>query len=385
MTTESYLRANAREAKIYKPFVYSFPFDADQTIERNIIFGLYANSHLNQNKYMLEIETEDLVNLLSDYNLKMSELTTAQQNLVADIVSKRYLDSIDQLIHDQKMAAKLAGIEADDDLWDAKIAALAADTAALDTLAAKVASETEKNTARIAELQAYIEIEALHLSEANVEVVEKEIQKAKIDIQKLETANEVLKIQIATVNAAQEIVDISLKIARTKVDVAETTRTINKIDLLGSELTIEQARTDIAEAELPVAAAKVTLAEAKTVEMQEEINHVATSLQQEKINYDNRIDLMNVKHAGMEERLTMQKIEKELELQTRLNLSNLEVYFAEADKYLQPKLDAEQIKVWDANAWNVWLKTQAAISVAKKLATASIATTLTHTIGKKKP
>jgi len=385
MSTEAYARAKARENKIWTPFVHSFSFNATQTNERGIIYGLYSNSYLNQNKYLVEIEAADLANLLADYNSKIAELNTQEQAVVADIVSKRYLAGIDKLIHDEKLITKRAGIEADDDIWDAKTAALSTDQAALQPLAERVSSETEKTAARITELQAYIAIEGMNLSEVNIAIAEKAIQSSKVDIQKLDTANAVLRIQIATVQAAQELVDIDLKTARTKIDISEIDRSMNKIDLLGSELTIEQAKTDVAEAELGVSAARVTLAGAKTNEVEEEIDHVRTTLtQQVQTNYENKRDLMDVKQAGREDSIVMHRQEKDLDHENKLAASNLDVTFANADKTLQESLDTTKVSVMDAKASNVWLKVSAAIAAEEKLATANIKTTLTHTVEKKK-
>ena len=383
MSSGTYDRATAREAKFWTPFAYSFPFTTDQVTERGIIYGLYSSSSVNQNKYLQEIEADDLANLLTDYNYKMAALSVQEQSVIADIVSKRYLAGIDKLIHDQKMATKLKGIEADDSLWDAKMAALASDEAALVTMAAKVASETEKTTARIAELEAYIEIEGMNLSQVEIEIVEKEIQSAKMDLQKLETANEILRIQINTVQKAQELIDIDVKIARTKIDLAETDRAINKIELLDSELAIEKGQTELAAAELAAADSRVTLAEAKQDEVEAEIAYVSTTLtQQEGASYRNKIESIDVEQAGKNSTLSMRRLDKNLDMENRLALSALEVTFTNGDKILQPQLDAASISVLNTSADNFWQKAQAAIQVAQTMAAAHITTELTHTVKK---
>lgn len=382
MSTDAYLRNSARESRIWKPFLYSFPFSAAQSADRSIIFGLYASSHLNKNKYLLEIETEDLANLLSNYNARIADLTADEQKVLAEIVSRRYLASIDQIIHDSKMATKQAGIEADEDIWDAKIAALSADEAALETMAAKVTSETQKTSARITEIQSYIEIEGINLSQVDIDIAEKEIQSSRVDIQKLDVANQILKIQMDTVGAAQEIVDIDLRIARSKVDVAEVNRTINKINLLDSELSIEQAQTAVAVAEIPVAEARVVLAEAKTDEVQAEIDHQTTLLSQEATKYAKKIDLMDTRHTGSLEKLAMQEEEQSLSHDLKKDASELDITFASADSTLQQNIDATRVSVMSRKASNEWSKSQAAIRVAETMAAANIATTLTHTVAK---
>jgi len=382
MSTEAFARSAAREAKIWEPFVYSFPFDEAQTTDRSVIFGLYSSAYLNRNKYLLEIETEDLANLLADYNAKMSDLTNQETILVNDIVSRRYLAGIDTLIHNKKMETKLTGIEADDALWDAKIAALATDRAALATMAVKVASETEKTAARINEIQSYIEMESIHLDMADIEIAEKEIQAAKVDIQKLDAANEILRIQINTVQTAQELIDVDAKMARLRVEIAETDRAMNKIDLVGNELTIEKARTDVAEAELPVAAGRVTLAQAKTTETQDEIDYIATLLTQAATNYQNRIALMDTRQTGKTNAITMNRQEKDLQYSHKINLADLEIAFTEAAATLQTQLDASKANVLTMKAANMWSKAMASVQAQQSLAAAKIASTLTHVIQK---
>jgi hypothetical protein len=382
MSTEAYSRSTAREARVWTPFVYSFPFDTTQTADRTTIFGLYSSAYLNRNKYLLEIETEDLANLLADYNMKMADLTNQETIIVNDIVSRRYLAGIDKLIHDKKMETKESRIEADEALWDEKIAALATDEAALETMAVKITSETDKTAARITEIESYIEMESIHLDMADIEIAEKEIQSAKVDIQKLDAANAALKIQIDTVRTAQELIDIDAKIARVKVEIAETDRAMKKIDLLENELTIEQARTDVAEAELPAAAARVTLAQAKNTEAQDEIDYISTLETQAATNHQNKIDLMNTKQTGRVSSITMNRQEKDLQYAHKIDLADLEIAFMQADADLQPQLDASKVSILTYKAANEWSKAYAAVQVAQTLAAANIASTLTHVIQK---
>lgn len=382
MSTEAYSRSTAREAKVWTPFVYSFPFDTAQTTERTTIFGLYSSAYLNRNKYLLEFETEDLANMLADYNLKIADLTQQETIILNDIVSRRYLAGIDSIINDQKLATKEAKIEADEALWDAKTDALATDAAALETMAVKVATETEKTAARISEIQSYIEMESVHLDMADIEIAEKEIQSAKVDIQKLDAANAILKIQIDTVQNAQELIDIDAKIARVKVEIAETNRAMNKIDLMANELTIEEARTDVAEAELPVAAARVTLAQAKTTEAQNEIDYVATLETQAGTNYQNKIDLIDTKQTGRVTSITMNRQEKDLQYANKIDLAELELAFMQADATTQATLDASKVSILTFKAANEWSKVNAAIQAQQTLAAANIASTLTHVIQK---
>lgn len=376
-------RSIARESKIWTPFIYSFPFDSTQTIDRTTIFGLYSSAYLNRNKYLLEIETEDLANLLADYNTKMANLTNQEAIVVADIVSRRYVETVEKIIHDKKLETKRMGIEADEDIWDAKLAALASDTAALVTMAERVSSETQKTAAKITEIETYIEIEGIHLSEADIEISEKEIQSARVDLQKLGVTNDVLKIQIDTVKAAQELVDVDLRIARTKVDGAQIDRNINSIDLLDSELRIEQGRTQIAEAELNVAEARVALAQDRTDEVQAEIDYLTGTLtEQTEERAAKKIELMDLKQVGLNENLTIRRSEKSLANELRKDELDAELDMAGDDSLTQVAVDSERVSVMHTRAYNINRTVETKKEVAEIMATANIGTTLTHTIMK---
>jgi hypothetical protein len=384
MSDEAFSRAIARESKIWEPFVYSFPFDSNQTADRITIFSLYANSYLNGHKYLNEIEDEDLANLLTDYNSKIAELTAQEQIVVADIVSKRYLAGIDKLIHDQKMITKQAEIDSDDAIMDAKIAALAADQAALTTMATKVETETTKTEARITELEAYIEQEGINLSLADIEVVEKEIASAKLDNEKLNMANDILRIQIETVETAQELLEIDLKIAKTLVDIAQTDRDIARIGLLDNELTIEKAKTAIEQAGIPISAARIELAQAKYNDAEAEKLYIESTLTaQEATSYQNKSDLLATKQTVRLNELIRKEELQLLENEKQRDASDLNVTLVQDDQEHQVEMDAKKIELIDNVPLNNWEKALAAIEVAKTLAKANIVTTLTHTIQKK--
>lgn len=379
----SFNRSIARETKIWTPFSHQMAFNAVQEASRVIIFGLYATAFTNNNKYLQEIDTEELANLLADYNSKIADLTNQEAIVVADIISRRYVETIEKIIHDGKMETKRLGIEADDDVWDAKIAALSSDTAALATMAEKVSSETQKTAAKITELEAYIEIEGIRLSETDIEIAEKEIQSSKIDIQKLNVANEIIKIQIDTVKTAQELVDIDLRIARAKVDSAQTDHSINKIDLLDSELTIEKGRTQIAEAERDVAESRVDLAQSKLEEIQAEVDYYNNILPAQSDSRTNKkIEFMALKSAGLSNNLTDRRAEKDLMDDIRKNEVDAEVTMTGNNAAAQITIDGFDTTVHQVRASDILVKENAKEEAARIMATASIGTTLTHTIAK---
>jgi len=384
MSDEAIARSSAREAKIWKPFVYSFPFGEAQNTQRLAVFGLYANACLNGHGYLKEIEDAELVNLLADYHNRIAGLTAQERMAVADIVSKRYLTNIDKQIHDQKMASVQARINMESALAGARYGALAADRAALETMAVKVETEISKNNARITELEAAIETEGVNLSLAETDISEKELQSLRVDNQKLDAANEILKIQVQTVRTAAELLDIDIQSAKTKVDIAETQRAIAKIGLGADELAIGRAQTEMMNAELPLLAARIELARAKTTDAEKELNYIASTLTaQEETAYANREFLMNVKEVSRQNELARKRDEQALNHENRLGESALAKALADANQVFQEKTDGEKVKGIYQPAFDTWRKVLAAVNAAAVVAGANVTTILAHTVKKK--
>jgi len=440
MSDEARSRHATREARIWKPFSYSFPFTSTETEERIVIFGLYANTYLNGQSYLKQIEDAELENLLTDYNTRISGLTVQGQIVVADIVSKRYLAGIDKLIHDQKMEtgrekiatdsaiadakyaalesdraaletarekiatgsaiadAKYAALESDraaletgrekiatnSAIADAKYAALESDRAALETMSAKVAASIQKNNARITELEAQISIEGINYTLVEQDIAEKELQSLRIDNRKLDVANEIIRIQIQTVRTATELLDIDVQKARTEINIADTERAIAKMGLLADDLTIEKAQTAIIKSEIPVSEARVALAQAKYDDADAELTYIQTTLMDnEDTIRRNKEDLLTLRANTKEYALARSESEKLLANENRRDLSDLEKTLATDDKINQADIDTNiTIPKIAAGAVNDWSRANAAIEVAEKVANAKIATQLTHAIQK---
>jgi len=384
MSDEARARHTAREARIWRPFTYSFPFTSTETEERVVIFGLYANAYLNGQSYLKQIEDAELENLLTDYNTRIAGLTVQGQIVVADIVSKRYLAGIDKLIHDQKMETGREKIATDSAIADAKYAALESDRAALETMAAKVAAEIQKNNARITELEAQISIEGINYTLVEQDIAEKELQSLRIDNRKLDVANEIIRIQIQTVRTATELLDIDVQKARTAINIADTERAIAKIGLLADDLIIEKAQTAIIESEIPVSKARVTLAQAKYDDADAELTYIQTTLMEnENTIRRNKEDLLTLRANTKEYALDRSKSEKLLINENRRDLSDLEKDLATDDKINQADIDTNiTIPKIAAGAVNDWSRANAAIEVAEKVAKAEIATKLAHVIQK---
>jgi hypothetical protein len=382
MSTEAYNRAIARESKIWTPFSHLFPSNVAQVAARVIIYGLYSGAYQNQHDYLYEIEAADLANLLNDYQAKLAALTNEEQIVVADIVSKRYLASIDKIIHDQQMSTEQAKINSASAEMDAKIAALAADEAALVTLATKVAAETAKTQARITELEAQIEIEAVNLTLAEVEILEKELQASKVDLAKQQVQSETLKIQMDTVLASLELVDVDLQIARTKVDQARVDAAVAKIGLLKSELKVAQAQTEIALGEVNIASQRVALTIARGQNTDREVeyynNEIANEIESRASKSALEGTQLSLKLSGYEQ----QTADRLANIDTRTNESNIGPVFAEEDATLRAEIDSHAAEEYQTTEFHRRNRKNAVISNAEIMAAAKIATTLIHTIGK---
>jgi chromosome segregation ATPase len=356
------------------------PLTSFQETERIVLFGLYSTSYLNYHKYLVETETEDLADMLDKYNSQIAELTTDEQNLVATIVSKRYLASLDQIIADAKLETQRQKIEAEDDLWDIKMAALAADEAALLTLAAKVTTETAKTSARITELEAYIEIEGIRLSEVDMEILEKEIQSSKVDLQILNTANEVLKIQMQVVSTGLDLVNVDLQVAQTNNEIQSMLRNIAKTEILENNLEIEQAQTDVAEADYDLYEVKVLVAQKKLQAAEAELDLYTGKETHEYM-------MRNLKLADAEARQTRSLTAIESHEDSALYSNDHKEDLVDYDyqtiqdlQELQETLDDYRMNIDSTRVANRRSLAYAAVQSATDLAKANIATKLMHTI-----
>lgn len=383
MSTGACARNTARESIIWPSFLYSYGFGSEEVTERTVIFGLYSGSYLNGQAYLQEIETQELANLLSNYNSRISVLTNQELLVTADIVSKRYLAGIDKLIHDQKMITAQQKIDMENSLADARLEALASDEAALDTMAAKVAAETSKTAARITELTAYIAIEGMNLSQAELEITEKELESLKVDQKKLDVDNEILKIQVQTTKTARELLDIDVRMARTKVDIAQTQQDIAKIGLLSDDLTIEQAQTTLAQAEIPVSEARIALAQARYDDAEAELLYIANTLMgREDALYNQKSDLLNLQKIVKQYALIRNTSEKLLTNELRIDAAEASKVLAEDNQDNQENIDALKADNIIKKGAEAWLNAYAAIKAHREIVNASITTSLAHTIRK---
>lgn len=382
MSNEAYSRAAAREAKFWKPFLYSFPFTAEQTAERIIIYGLYSTSFINQHAYLVDIENSDLLNIVNEYNAKMSELSAQEQIVIADIVTKQYLAGIDKLIHDQKMVTLSNKIAAEDEEWTAKIAALEADRAQLETLAARVTSETAKISTRITELETQIEIEGINLSQVEIEILEKEIQSGKIDLAILDAANAVLKIQLDTVNTGLELVNLDLQKARTKIDIENINRNIARTDMLESNLAVEKAQTEAEEASLAIYETNSQIADKKLEMAENDVDLYESLVAHEANSRAARIALMTAEKSRKLAAINDRIVNALFNTSLKKDAADFDAVTVANSDALQDALDNNKLSIIAEERTDAFLRNQSVLDIARMMATANITTNLTHTIQK---
>jgi hypothetical protein len=382
MTTEAYLRAATRESKLWPPFLYAAVFTSNQTVERAIIFGLYSGGYQNQHAYLLDIEAIDLANLLADYNSKIAGLTNEETIVLNSIVAKRYVATVEQLIHDQEITTKTAKVDADSAELEAKIAALSADRAALLTLQTRLDTETTISHARVDELTAQLSLETLNLSLAEIENSKKEIELEEVKIRILNVANEVLRYQIGIVEAGLELVETDVKIARTNIEIENIKGDLDKTDILTAEKDSTQFHLDstkteaaILQIELDMVGNKQTLADNEETDL----NLLETS---ETTHKSDSLDLLDAKYKSRYVAREITAGNREVEIIRRDVTRDWEIENIDNDVDIRDESKAGHIDTNNAQMYAASALKTAAITAATTLAKANITSVLTHSIAK---
>jgi len=388
--------SQTREATLWEPFLHYGFYNDVQEAERAVIFGLYSNSYRNNDAYIQGVYGIALANIIAEFDSKMAQLSVEEQKLVMDIVTKRYVLSLDGLVHDSKMVTELKKINAQSDEWDAKMAALATDRAALETLRVKIAAEIKKINARIMELQAYIQLEVaqlamvdidiaeknLALGNKNVQLAEKDIEESRKDIAILNAANDIAKIQLQIVEAGLQLVEVDMKVARTRVDIAQTENQIAKAGMAESELEVAIARTAAEEAELATYDSKLDLARMQVESIAKEVTNAESAIQDDGLLYDENLTSLNAKQvvhlqalANQTEKSIFGVLEREIAL-------GLEKAVLGLTGNAQIAIDAKKLEQMTADSNAAFTRMNAAIQRAMITADATITSNLTHLIKK---
>jgi hypothetical protein len=383
-----------RETQIWPVFRYYGSYNAEQEAERTTTFGLYSVNQLNNNTYLQEFSTAELLNLFNDYTNKMSGLTVEQQNLVLSLASKRYIAALDGIIHAEKMDTFSQKISAESLLWDEKFAALAADRAELATLRIKISSETKRVEAEIEKLQAYISIEIAQLALVDIEISEKQLLLAskelslaskdlellRKEIELLNVANEVAQIQLKIIEAGIELVEVDLKVARGEVDIVQIYNQVARLGLLEDELSVAVARTEAERAELSVYDAKVILIALQNTEVAKEIAATAAASADALALKTAKSETAGARLLGLVDSITEQTLQRVFSVSEREVFTELEKTITDSTMAAQAVLDSNRMAEDDAGANAAWTAANGAIRAADIMATARVASTLAHLI-----
>jgi hypothetical protein len=382
MSIEAYDRFTSRASKIWTSFLYPLPFSSAQDAERLILFGFYANTYVNHKNYLYDIETDALANLLSDYNSKISGLTTEEVIVVNSVVAKKYIADIERQIHDQEILTKLAKKDAEAAEIESKITALSADRLALTTLETKLNTEIAISEAKIEEITSKIALEVANLTLTEIEKSEKEIALEEEKLKILRVANDVAKIQLGIVEAGLELVDIDLKVSKATSDIERVKADIAKTQIYQAELETAMARKDATEAEFAIYVSELASVTALNIELTAKETYLTGLTADEESHTQDMLDLLNARYDNREAELDRQKAVNDINDDHKRDLLDLDVKGATNENSVRGFNVLAQQKVNDSQEIAASKAKTAAVAAATTIAKANIANTLVHTIAK---
>lgn len=381
MSDQTYDRAINRELGIWTPFTYSFLFTLDQVKDRAIIFGLYSSMYKNKYEFTRQIEAEELLILLTDYNYLIANISNQEQITLNEIISRRYIENVNKLIHDQKMITYQQKLDTESAKVDAKIAALAADQLAVENMALKVEMETKKITAKIQELEAYIQLEGYNLEQVNLDIAEAEVKSAKFDLAKLNAANDILKIQLDTILSAAKLVDVDVQIAKTNLEKAQTNARIESMELLKDQVVLEKNKTLLSENEVTASYNQIELISKANEDINAELAYQSVLSNEASTENINKLALDLAQQEFTKYKLDQNRLSRLLQLELNESELNLDPSLLANERSTQEAID-EQSRLNNARKiFNKKMMKYTVLDIAEMLATANILTTLTHSIG----
>ena len=245
-------RGAAREASIWGAFQFNGPFPTLHSVERTILFGIYANTYLHGMNYLSEINDISLTQMIANYDNDIARLENEEAQLVLEIVAKRYLESIDDQIHRYNMDTGYRKIDALNAEYDARTAALAADYAAIVTKQVELQNARDRAAQRISELQTRVLLEGAAQDMVDIEITEQQLKSARADLELIEAGIRGLDIQLAITQTGLDIANIELQIAETETRVDEIGLQVTETELQesGVDLDIISADIDLSKAEV---------------------------------------------------------------------------------------------------------------------------------------
>ena len=379
MTEEIYNRATIRERVIWPFFLYGMP-GIEST--KTIVFGLYANTYLLGYNYLKDIEAEELQRLVDVYDSNMSELDMAEQSLVLEIASKKYLKTIEIQIKDDALTTKTQQLSADEQEYNAKLAALSVDQEALDTKRAQIELARDRAELKNEDLEAKIQLEKLAQNYVAVEILQKQLEAARAELRVLITALRGLEIQIDIANVSLQITQAELSKSQIDADIAGIDARIAAQNLSPKRLEVDQAEFEAMQYEINnVAAKKIKLIEAKGDLIEDETGNIEDLKSKESVIKIAQIGEENARKAsilaGLNDRESMSEVEKE---QNEFD-DELIIDIASNRKVSRLSTANKRTDLSTARTRAASTRKRAAIDAAETMATANITSTLTHEIG----
>ena len=245
MTDIIYDRAAVRENTIWGAFQFNGAFGTLHAEERTILFGLYANTYLHGQSYLNAIEAEDLAKLVDTYTFNMAQLTNDEAKLVLDISAKRYVENIEQQIHEANMVTEERKLDALDDGYDAKEAALSVDREAIITMQGRIIIERDKMEQKVRELEIQTQIEEVNQEMVDLDITREQLRSAQADLDILNAQLEGLNVQLAITEAGFELTNTNLAITDAANDKDEIGVRISEVGIQSSNTDVDIANTEL--------------------------------------------------------------------------------------------------------------------------------------------
>lgn len=383
MSDEAFSRSRLREDILWKPFLGNNRFfNSDDITERVLIFGLYAGVYQHGHDYLEVIESEQLQMIIDEYTQNMAQIDNESAKLVIDLAARRYLATIDQQIHDERMRTKQNQLDAENDRWDSKIAALEADQDALETLRQKTILAESKAVNKINEISAQILNEQYAQSELDNEQLRKQLELSQAELKILRSALRGLEIQAQINESAYQLYKVDADIAGINAQVAMTQADIARNQNIELELSVQQQRNDNYEYEITEkTAARLSDVDSKEDLLNDEIGAVEDYEDQEGLEKAEKRNSLNINNQSRLSNIDLSREKGVFNADQREKSLRNDIPFAFKRQETREHEDKNRRTLIHRQTRSVDRKMRAAINAAEIIAKANITTSLMHEIG----
>ena len=236
-------RAGNREGSMWSPFQHHF-VGAIAVDHRSILFGLYSNRYKHGCAYLIEVSNEQLTQLVDQYEANISQLNAEEQKAVLDLATKRYLEILDQQIHDDQMDTERGKIDATDQEFDVKFEALESDRLAIETLQEKLSYAISKANTEIQVLEAKILQAEIDQQYVEVDISKAQLAAAKAELRVLEAGLKGLNLQLDIANAAVTESELELEKQKTQQSLDLVPGELTELEAQNTSLDADKLRTE---------------------------------------------------------------------------------------------------------------------------------------------